>query len=144
MKHPFVIPESCILSGGSVWSDLTNDPGYIYFLIKDDRVMYVGQTVCFDSRFKDHLTSEKVFDRYAFITTERAELDEVEALYIHTLQPSLNRKMPSNKTVNISKRKLLELIAEALPKPECTLKDGQLSYYSLDQAEVILNKLSEL
>lgn len=144
MKHPFVIPVDCILKGGHVWSDPTSDPGHVYFLIKGDMVVYVGQTICFDSRFKNHLSSDKVFDRYAFIVTERTDLDEVEALYVHSLQPSLNRKMPNNNTINLSKRKLLDLISESLPKPECVLRDGQLSYYSLEQVETILNKIREL
>lgn len=60
----------------------------VYFLVQDDEVVYVGQSVHVYSRIAQH--SDKKFNRYAFVPCDVALLDKLEALYIHVLKPRLN------------------------------------------------------
>ena len=60
----------------------------VYFLVHDNEVVYVGQSVHIYSRIAQH--SGKKFDRYAFVPCDVALLDKLESLYIHVLKPRLN------------------------------------------------------
>ena len=60
----------------------------VYFLVQDQEVVYVGQSVNIYSRIAQH--PDKKFDKYAFVPCEVALLDKLESLYIHTLKPRLN------------------------------------------------------
>jgi hypothetical protein len=61
----------------------------IYFLIYEQRVVYVGQSVNVFSRIFTH-TQTKKFDSYVYMPCERDMLDKLESLYIHFLSPPLN------------------------------------------------------
>ena len=62
----------------------------VYFLVSNDRVVYVGQSVNIPARVAQHKTSGKTFDRVAFVECEKEWLNVLESLYIHVLRPSLN------------------------------------------------------
>jgi len=48
----------------------------IYFLIREDKVVYVGQSVNIFARVQSHKTSDrKKFDRWAFVQCESHQLD---------------------------------------------------------------------
>ena len=63
----------------------------VYFLIKGDRVVYVGQSVNIFARISSHVQS-KDFDSYAYVSCPIDKLDILESLYIHTLSPPLQGK----------------------------------------------------
>jgi len=75
----------------------------VYFLIQDDQVVYVGQSVSVDTRVREHANNKyavnvKVFDRYAYIPCEKHQLNVLESLYIHALNPKYQgRKILANK-----------------------------------------------
>lgn len=140
-NRTYNINKKEILKGGCVFTKPSLNPCYVYFLIRNNKVVYVGQALCVDDRFKNHLKSDKEFDRISYCRVSKHEVNEVEAFYIHKFSPELNRMMPRNDTVNVSERKLLEMIASKLPAAECSLKNGKLKYYSLGQVEHILNML---
>jgi hypothetical protein len=60
----------------------------VYFLVWNDEVVYVGQSVNVYSRITHH--SAKEFDRYAYIPCHEDALDRLESLYIHCFRPRLN------------------------------------------------------
>ena len=65
----------------------------VYFLVNDDRVVYVGQSVNVYSRVKTHMADpRKTFDSWCFIRCEKRMLDVLESLYIHFLQPKQQGK----------------------------------------------------
>lgn len=66
----------------------------VYFLIKDERVRYVGQSVNVDTRLRDH-SGNHDFDAVSFIPCDRAILDKLESLYIHLLKPDWNGRVAS-------------------------------------------------
>jgi hypothetical protein len=61
----------------------------IYFLVKYERVMYVGQSINVDVRLRDH-EDRFDFDSVAYIPCDRSILDKMESLYIHFLRPAWN------------------------------------------------------
>jgi hypothetical protein len=63
----------------------------VYFLIKDDCVVYVGQSVNIFGRIASHV-QYKDFDSYAYVICPKDKLDVLESLYIHTLSPPLQGK----------------------------------------------------
>lgn len=65
----------------------------VYFLIRTERVVYVGQSVNVHARMSGHiLEGSKTFDRIAFIECHPEQLDVWETLYIHIFKPELNGK----------------------------------------------------
>lgn len=61
----------------------------VYFLVKDGRVVYVGQSVNIVARLGTHL-KQKDFDSSCYIAAGPHELDFIESFYIHLLRPELN------------------------------------------------------
>jgi len=63
----------------------------IYFLIKEEEIVYIGQSISISSRICSHSTSRlKDFDSYYFVNCFREELDELETKYIYKFMPRHN------------------------------------------------------
>lgn len=73
-----------IVEQASRWEAISG----IYFLVRDDAVVYVGQSLNLYVRIACH--AAKNFDRVAFILCSPDQLDVMESLYIHLLEPELN------------------------------------------------------
>lgn len=65
------------------------DTSGVYFLIKDEAVVYVGKSTNVHRRIQDHL-KQKCFDRINVIECPEAHLLRLEAHYIRSFQPILN------------------------------------------------------
>lgn len=66
-------------------------PPGVYFLVENDEVVYVGQSVNPMSRIGEHLRSKAgKFDRVYFIPVPQFMLDAVEGGFIKLLSPRLN------------------------------------------------------
>jgi hypothetical protein len=61
----------------------------IYFLVKDDDIVYVGQSTDFQWRLAIHLY-KKDFDSMAFLPCKEDDLDIIESGYIHRFEPRQN------------------------------------------------------
>lgn len=64
----------------------TSDYCGVYFLVKGNRVVYVGQSINILVRVREH-SKYKDFDSFSFIRCEKKKLDVLESLYIHALRP---------------------------------------------------------
>jgi hypothetical protein len=64
-------------------------PCGVYFLVKENKIVYVGQSVNVYSRVGHH-SGVKDFDRVAWIECEKEKLDLLESIYIHLFEPELN------------------------------------------------------
>ncbi len=67
----------------------------VYFLLRKDEVVYVGQTKCLPVRVEQHrkgdaTTEPKVFDRVMFLCVDETRLGWVERQYILRLKPFYN------------------------------------------------------
>lgn len=87
-------------------------PPCVYFLMKEGRVVYVGQTVELRRRIKSHRV-EKDFDDVYFMPVPRKNLGAVEADLITSLRPPLNVLRPHGRG-----RHLQKLLGEPVPKPK--------------------------
>ncbi len=76
--------ESEIIAASKPWRNTTG----VYFLVKGDAVVYVGQALSVFQRIGQH--ADKDFDAVAFVPCPAAALDRLESLYIHVLRPRLN------------------------------------------------------
>jgi hypothetical protein len=65
----------------------------IYFLVRQGKVVYVGQSVNVAARVAQH--HDKDFDSVTIVECDRKVLDVLESLYIHFLRPPLNGNTPS-------------------------------------------------
>ena len=68
---------------------------FIYFLIKDDIIVYVGQTAKGMSRIQAH-EGNKDFNAYTIINCDKDELDELENHYILKFNPIYNKMINTN------------------------------------------------
>jgi hypothetical protein len=65
----------------------------VYFLIKDNEVVYVGKSGDVHGRISQHWMLSKDFDSYTYIACSGMEMDELERYYIKSLLPPLNSAM---------------------------------------------------
>ena len=80
-----LLSEAEIVSRSDPWGRVSG----VYFLIQDQKIVYVGQSLCIFSRIDQHERVKK-FNRFAYIPCEKLLLDPLESLYIHYFRPSLN------------------------------------------------------
>jgi hypothetical protein len=109
--------------------DTRDDLRIIYFLIKKDKVVYVGQSNVGLSRIYQHVVANKKdFDSFSYIKVNNDEdLDLLEADYIIKFDPIYNLKIHSNKyyksldsikkILNIGKNDLNKIIRHKEIKP---------------------------
>lgn len=67
-------------------------PG-IYFLLKDDEIVYIGQSVAVETRLGSHLAErKKEFNRWFWIPCPQQNLLWVEAHFIKRFKPKYNKE----------------------------------------------------
>lgn len=66
--------------------------GWIYFLVKEECVVYVGQTNSLRSRINRH-KKEIDFDEYRYLEVIKDELDYFEQQYILKYRPKYNKNI---------------------------------------------------
>ena len=74
----------------------------IYFLLKNNNVVYVGQSKEGMNRIYFHKFSKKDFDNFCFINCNIKELDELENYYIMKYKPKYNKALNTVKNKLIS------------------------------------------
>ena len=71
----------------------------IYYLIQDDEIVYIGQSVCIMARISTHYTKKrKLFNRYIYTNVPLDKLDELELKEIIKYSPKYNSDLPGNNT----------------------------------------------
>lgn len=68
---------------------------FVYFLIKNSTIVYVGQTTSGLARVLSHCYN-KDFDSYSTIPCPPENLDEMESDYIYKFYPKYNTSLPQN------------------------------------------------
>jgi hypothetical protein len=82
---------------------------YIYFLICQEQVVYVGQTRTPQYRIQTHLRSKKEFDGWSIAKCNHPWPSDVEATYIVELEPQYNAVLPANRIWTTKARLCAEL-----------------------------------
>lgn len=101
---------------GCVCLDKLGDT-FVYFLLKDGEVVYVGQTRSGIGRLASH--KEKDYDAFAIMYCLPSQLDELEDLYMWKYKPKYN-KMP-NIVMNISLQALKKRIRKETGNDKLTI-----------------------
>lgn len=83
-----LLREHEIVKNCSPWDKVSEVLSGVYFLILNKKVVYVGQSKNILVRICAH--KDKKFDSFAFLTCRENEMDIIESLYIHLLQPEQN------------------------------------------------------
>ena len=65
--------------------------GCVYFLVRANRVVYVGQSKKIMGRIPEHMAT-KVFERVLYVRVPLGELGEVEGTFIRRFKPSYNKQ----------------------------------------------------
>ena len=69
----------------------------IYFLLKDNEIVYVGQSDNVMKRISAHIVAdEKMFDSYCVLPVKEGDLNDIEARYIWEFAPRHNKSIPKN------------------------------------------------
>lgn len=68
----------------------------IYFLCRDDRIVYIGKTLNINSRLGAHV-SLKGFDRVFYMEVDKEDLDRIEKELILYYDPELNKTLMNRK-----------------------------------------------
>ena len=79
-----LLRENEIVKNSVPW----DKPQGIYFLIYNEKVVYVGQSKNVLNRISAH--KDKTFDSFSYLPCKEHEMDIIESLYIHLLQPKQN------------------------------------------------------
>lgn len=67
----------------------------VYFLLQDEDIVYVGQSINVLTRLAEHFrASLKQFNRVFVIECKAAELNHLEAMYIDKFRPKFNEVIP--------------------------------------------------
>ena len=68
----------------------------IYFLIKQNEIVYIGQSINLHSRMASHKISRIFdFDAYSWVECDKSDLGDTEAEYILRFKPVLNKGFPA-------------------------------------------------
>lgn len=136
--------------------DLTNIPTtFIYFLVQNQNVVYVGQTTKGLSRVYEHLSS-KQFSNIYVIPCDKSDLDYLEDFYIFKYAPIYN-KQPNRECrfalskvirklkdkysgINITKRKLNLILQKLDITP---VKFNDIYYIKTEEYYIIENAIDE-
>lgn len=93
----------------------------IYFLIKDDSVVYVGQSVDVLARISKHRRELTDFDSFNVMACEPETLDEMEQAYIFALMPKYNSVYGGKK----ARAKRQEMRGQLTNESNCPLGEGE-------------------
>ena len=78
----------------------------IYFLIKNEEIVYIGQSVNGISRIQQH--TDKDFDSYFILETKKEYLNDLESHYIVKFNPIYNKRVSYIPTGLINKYKIFK------------------------------------
>lgn len=120
------------------------DNNIIYFLMKENEIVYVGQSKNGMKRIHAHLYDVE-FDSYHYINCTLDQLNDLEAHYIIKFNPLCNNSLPPNNMVKSLKQlKLIYNIGTIFIKKLCKkYKIPSLynnDYYSIEVFEQALLK----
>lgn len=86
----------------------------IYFLIRDDQVIYIGKSKDVYSRIAEHRTRGREFTKFSVVPCDLAHLAGIEAAYIKLFKPIGNRTHTGKKSrTGMPRKELARLVRDA-------------------------------
>lgn len=97
---------------------------FIYFLIDDDEIVYVGQTKnALSERLMHHEKKYRQFDRVERIEVKAKYADIVESCYIHSIRPKYNGNVIHKGSVKQEIEKRAPLTISSMCERLCEMVD---------------------
>lgn len=119
--NPFLMDIDTVLKTAVNVKKMFPSDTYIYFLIHNEEVIYVGQTTQLMTRIAYHTTC-KTFDSINYFKVEEEDANLIEAIMIVKFDPPLNNAMPGQelyvsyeqlkKMYGLSKKQIQKLIGK--------------------------------
>ena len=97
----------------------------IYFLMNDNEVVYVGQSIDIHRRINKHKES-KTFDKIYYLEVDKQNLDEIEKKYILEYQPIYNKTYLNKYNIKEKVQKIYKCKSYIVDE---LFKDDFLRYY---------------
>ena len=79
-----------ILENKKEWVSVNHRKAYVYFLILDNTIVYVGQSVSLMSRIAEHIKTKKEFNYIYYVEVPKRLLSRIENYYIREIRPYYN------------------------------------------------------
>lgn len=79
--------------------ELFEDKVGVYFLYKDDDIVYIGQSINIGNRIRSHKRGKggyKKFTHYSYLPLKTEDLNNTEAILIYNFLPIHNKVMHKN------------------------------------------------
>jgi hypothetical protein len=92
-NRTFNVPEELGQMIPAIYEMDISYPPAVYFLVKDNKVVYIGQSIRLASRISQHW-QEKDFDRILYIPVPKEKLNVIEGALINHFKPELNSTVP--------------------------------------------------
>ena len=67
----------------------------IYFLFKENELVYIGRTKRLEDRILAHTKGNFVFDSYSVLEVDEEDFSDLEKYYIFKYKPVYNKKLPT-------------------------------------------------
>jgi len=102
-----LLSEEEIINNSREYKDICG----VYFLIQDNKIVYIGKSFNIYVRIDQHYKSEKIiFDKWNYIELSKEKIDEMETRYVLKYNPKYNKILPTKssdlKTIKQLKNKL--------------------------------------
>jgi uncharacterized secreted protein with C-terminal beta-propeller domain len=120
--------------------------GFIYHLISNGVVVYVGQTATQGgvfTRASTHTTNGKVFDAIESYSVHDVDVDEQETSDIMRLNPKYNKVISSSKNY-IKKQSAMDKISSAIKEKSSVNKLNGNVYYDTKTIEKIIKLITDM
>lgn len=118
--------------------DLSNEIYYVYFLLKDGNVVYVGQTDNILNRIKSH-QKNKDFNNVAYIITTKDKVNYLENYYIMKYEPFYNKLSTDSRCM--SSAYIIKKIREKYNQEEANFEEI-IQFIEKSKYKDILNRKS--
>ena len=97
-KYKELIPEKTNIINEATDTVPIKRGSYVYFLLSDENIIYIGQTVHLGGRTNEHL-KDKVFDKVYYFNVDESVRLFIEALCIQHYNPELNNESMESEVI---------------------------------------------
>lgn len=124
------------------YDDSEDTAGYcVYHLIKNNKVVYVGQSKCLKKRVIRHCYSEIDFDFVGIIKCDESDVSNMEASQIVKHLPPLNKNLPKNDIYmpkKIASNKISEYISDRIIEIKSDYVGSRSEYIKASKIEKLI------
>lgn len=92
-KGEWYVSPKAIINQAKNLSTFNKNKGYVYFLLVNEKIIYVGKTTKLYQRIQTH-KKDKFFNKVYYINVRLSIMGEIEKYYIRLIKPRHNKLIP--------------------------------------------------